>query len=146
MDPAEEVFVHEYDGKEERPSLYFDNGLTDLLETMKEVDEDAVMLKAELDRIKQERAKNIIKPMELNVYKVPEGLELQGPTLQLIRKAQFQDKIWGPPPDARLLQESDDDDDDEDPGELTHATPSYPGHSTQTQPGSAALCQLHNSG
>ena len=93
------------------------------------------MLKAELDRIKQERAKNIIKPVELNVYKIPEGLKAQGPTLQLTRKAQFQDKIWGPPPDARLLHESDD---DEDPDEPTHPTPSYPGHSTQTQPGRAA--------
>ena len=91
------------------------------------------MLKAELDRIKQERAKNIIKPVELNVYKVPEGLKPQGPTLQLTRKAQFQDKIWRPPPEARLRES-----DEEDPDEPTHPSPSYPGHSSQTQPGRAA--------
>ena len=91
------------------------------------------MLKAELDRIKEERAKNIIKPVELNVYKVPEGLKPQGPTLQLTRKAQFQDKIWRLP-EKPQLRESD----EEDPDEPTHPTPSYLGHSTQTQPGRAA--------
>ena len=91
------------------------------------------MLKAELDRIKQERAKNIIKPVELNVYKIPEGLKPQGPTLQLTRKPQFQDKIWRLP-EKPQAKESD----EEDPDEPTHPSPSYPGHSSQTQPGRAA--------
>ena len=92
------------------------------------------MLKAELDRIKQERAKNIIKPVELNVYKVPEGLKPQGPTLQLTRKAQFQDKIWRLPEEGRVIKS----DEEDDPDEPTHPSPSYPGRSIQTQPGRAA--------
>ena len=101
-----------------------------LAETKKEVDEDAVLLKAELDRIKQEQAKNTIKTVELNVYKVPEGLKPQGPTLQLTRKAQFQDKIWRPPPDQRIRES------DSDPDEPTHPSPGHPGLSTH--PGRAA--------
>ena len=95
-----------------------------LAETKKEVDEDAVLLKAELDRIKQEQARNTIKTVELNVYKVPEGLKPQGPTLQLTRKPQFQDKIWRPPPDQRIKES------DSDPDEPTHPSPGYPGRST----------------
>lgn len=101
-----------------------------LAETKKEVDEDAVLLKAELDRIKQEQAKNTIKTVELNVYRVPEGLKPQGPTLQLTRKAQFQDKIWRPQPDQRIRES------DSDPDDPAHPSPSYPGHSTH--PGRAA--------
>lgn len=97
-----------------------------LAESKREVEEDAVMLKAELDRIKQEQAKNTIKTVELNVYKVPEGLKPQGPTLQLTRKAQFQDKIWQPPRDDRLKASGD-----SDPDEPTHQLPGHPGHSTK---------------
>ena len=101
-----------------------------LAETKKEVDEDAVLLKAELDRIKQEQAKNTIKTVELNVYKVPEGLKPQGPILQLTRKAQFQDKIWRPQPDQRIRES------DSDPDDPTHQSPGHPGH--LTYPGRAA--------
>ena len=96
-----------------------------LAESKKEVDEDAVLLKAELDRIKQEQARNTIKIVELNVYKVPEGLKPQGPTLVMTRKPQFQDKIWRPPPDNRLKASED-----SDPDEPTHPSPGYPGNST----------------
>ena len=96
-----------------------------LAESMKEVDEDAVQLKAELDRIKQVQARNTIKTVELNVYKVPEGLKPQGPTLVMTRKPQFQDKIWKPPPDNRLKASEE-----SDPDEPTHPSPGHPGHST----------------
>ena len=102
-----------------------------LAESKKEVDEDAVLLKAELDRIKQEQAKNTIKTVELNVYKVPDGLKPQGPTLQLTRKAQFQDKIWRPQPDGRPKASED-----SDPDEPSYPSPGHLGHSTQ--PGRAA--------
>ena len=96
-----------------------------LAESKKEVDEDAVQLKAELDRIKQEQARNTIKTVELNVYKVPEGLKPQGPTLVMTRKPQFQDKIWRPPPDNRLKASEE-----SDPDEPTHPSHGHPGHST----------------
>ena len=90
-------------------------------ESMKEVDEDAVLLKAQMDRIKQEQAKKTIKAVELNVYKVPEHLKRQGPTLVMTRKPQFQDKVYRPPPELRIK------DSDSDPDEPSHPVPGYSG-------------------
>ncbi|KAK3175092.1 hypothetical protein OEA41_002338 [Lepraria neglecta] len=67
-------------------------------ESKRELEDDGAALKAEMDRIKNEQAKNTIHRVELNIVKVPEGMVSHGRTIKPARKPDLHDRVMQVPP------------------------------------------------
>ncbi|KAL2045002.1 hypothetical protein N7G274_002777 [Stereocaulon virgatum] len=79
-------------------------------DSRREVEDDAAALKAEMDRIKNEQAKNTIHRVELNIVKVPEGMIRHGRTIKLSRKPDLHEKRVEIPPDRSVRRVTHDSD------------------------------------
>ena len=69
-----------------------------LMDSQKEVEDDAAELKATMDRIKQDQALHKAQQVELKGVKFPEGMKSKGPTISLSIMPKFYEKPSYPPP------------------------------------------------
>ncbi|CAF9929508.1 hypothetical protein IMSHALPRED_007936 [Imshaugia aleurites] len=74
-----------------------------VMDSQKEVEDDAAELKATLDQIKQVQALNKAQQVELKGVKVPEGMKSNGPVISLSTMPRFYEKPSYPPPSERQL-------------------------------------------
>lgn len=72
-----------------------------VMDSQKEVEDDAAELKATLDRIKQDQALHKARQVELRGVQVPEGLKSNGPVISLSTMPRFYDRVTYPPPSDR---------------------------------------------
>lgn len=79
-----------------------------VLDSQKEVENDAAELKATLDRIKQDQALHKAQQVELRGVKVPEGMKSNGPVISLSTMPRFYDKGTNPPPGERQRKKDGD--------------------------------------
>ncbi len=79
-----------------------------VLDSQKEVEDDAAELKATLDRIKQDQALHKAQQVELKGVKVPEGMKSNGPVISLSTMPRFYDKGTNPPPGERQRKKDPD--------------------------------------
>lgn len=79
-----------------------------VMDSQKEVEDDAAELKATLDRIKQDQALHKAQQVELRGVKVPEGMKSNGPLISLSTMPRFYDKGTNPPPGERQRKKDGD--------------------------------------
>ncbi|KAL9128028.1 MAG: hypothetical protein Q9175_007615 [Cornicularia normoerica] len=79
-----------------------------VVDSQKEVENDAADLKATLDRIKQDQAQHKAQQVELRGVKVPDGMKSNGPVISLSKMPRFYDKGTNPPPGERQRKKDGD--------------------------------------
>lgn len=79
-----------------------------VMDSQKEVEDDAAELKATMDRIKQDQALHKAQQVELRGVKVPEGMKSNGPVISLSTMPRFYDKGTNPPPGERQRKKDGD--------------------------------------
>ncbi|CAD6576221.1 MAG: hypothetical protein ASARMPRED_007654 [Alectoria sarmentosa] len=79
-----------------------------VMDSQKEVEDDAAELKATLDRIKHDQSLRKAQQVELRGVKVPEGMKSNGPVISLSTMPTFYDKGTNPPPGERQRKKDGD--------------------------------------
>lgn len=85
----------------ENPKKWYKTYKKLVIDSQKEVEDDAAYLKATLDKIKQDQAQHKAQQVELKGVKVPESMKSNGPLISLSVMPKFIDRGTLPPPGDR---------------------------------------------